>query len=123
MKNILIVDDDATVANVLRELLASLGVKSADVRTPADIGPAFARGKYDAVMYGVPLNEETTVPEFIAAINERVGDKSVKVLLYSSLTDPATTLNATTAGAIGWLSKPIRRRSLEAVLQKANLIE
>jgi CheY-like chemotaxis protein len=118
MARILIVDDDPVVLDLVRDLLLMQGHS---VESAADGAQALARlagERFDLLI----IDRNMPVMDGIAAVAALRRDPrlaSLKVLMFTSMADPASRDEALRAGVDGFLKKPVQMQDFTACIRGA----
>jgi CheY-like chemotaxis protein len=118
MARILIVDDDPVVLDLVRDLLLMQGHSVAAAADGAQALAKLAAERFDLLV----IDRNMPVMDGIAAVAALRRDPrlaSLKVLMFTSMADPASREEALRAGVDGFLRKPIQMQEFAASIRSA----
>src|SRR5438046_1866 len=113
---LLVIDDDPDIRDLLAEILRSAGHQVTSVEAGA---PALARaeaGLLDVIILDWQLQSDPSGAKLVFALR-RVG--GAPILVVSA--DPGSLVDATAAGADGWVAKPFDVAGLTAAVERLAL--
>ena len=117
MKELLLVEDDATFANTLTRRLTKHGFHCVHVDSNSEALLACHRQKPDYVLLDMKLAQETTLS--IIKPLRKLRPES-RIILLTGFASIATAVDAIKLGADDYLSKPLDTQTLLAALNKSN---
>jgi signal transduction histidine kinase/CheY-like chemotaxis protein len=115
---ILLVDDNASIREILRQHLTSWGVmvtEASSAHAAMEVLQHALSGQFDALMIDA-LMPDTSGLQLLATIRNRPEFRGIPVLLMSSADDAAPVAHNSSDGTTAWLTKPMRRMQLQACL-------
>jgi DNA-binding response OmpR family regulator len=118
MARILIVDDDPMVLDLVHELLSIQGHTMDKASDGAQAVAKLGQATYDLLIIDRNMPIMNGV-EAIAAVRRDARHQTLKILMFTSASDPATRAEALKAGANGFLNKPIQLQEFSATIQQA----
>jgi two-component system response regulator HydG len=113
---ILIVDDDASLAAALAEVLRGQGYAAEPVTSIAACLDELARGRVDVMVTDVVMPEMSGI-ELCDHVRESY--PHVLSIVMTGLDTPETAIAAVRAGAFDYVTKPIKVRALEVAVARA----
>lgn len=116
ISRVLVVDDDAAMADVLRELIAASGREAACVHDVESALEVLSRERPDVVLSDLHMPGRGGL-DLLAAIRSRW--PGTKVVLMSAFPGPETRKRGLEAGAVAFLSKPFSLHDLLDALSLA----
>lgn len=118
-KRILIVDDDAEIADFMRQALARFGLYHIDLaRDGVEAVDHSRRHRIDLILMDVCLPGFSGY-WFCKAFKERPQTRNIPVLFVSGLSGEEDVRRAMELGACGYLKKPFRTDDLVAAVSRA----
>ncbi len=123
--NVLVVDDNPSVREVLREGLEAFGYRVETVGSAEEAKRRFAAGNFDLVLSDIDMPGETGT-ELLRWLKEQDGD--VAVVMITGIDDASTAVAAMHAGAADYLCKPfslpeVKARTEQALEKRRLLLE
>jgi two-component system, response regulator PdtaR len=114
---IMVVEDNATVAEDCRESLEELGYSVTSISATGEASIANAeRERPDAILMDIKLRGEMDGIEAAAQIHDRF---EIPVVFLSAFSDRDLLRRARQTGSFGYLAKPFRQHELVATLEMA----
>ncbi len=118
---ILIVDDEPVNVMLLEQMLAEEGYTSVHTTTdPRDVVPLHDENHFDLILLDIRMPHLTGI-EVMEALADRVKQNFVPILVLTAQTDDATRVEALTAGANDFLTKPFKQ--WEVLLRINNMLK
>lgn len=121
---VLVVEDDAALANLVFRVLSAEGYEAASARTAASALEALAGRLYDVVLLDMRLPDGDGV-DVLRRVKER--DAGVEVVILTGYPDVSTAVEALKLGAFDYLSKPVDlsvlARTVAQILERTRLRE
>lgn len=118
-KYILICEDDADIARLLKLMLAQQGYKSDVAYSAAQARTMLAQKQYDALTLDIILPDDEG-GAFLKELREMPGSSDIPIVVVSAVADQTRqALNGGALGVVDWLSKPIDENRLEKAIQTA----
>ncbi|MGC8916427.1 MAG: sigma-54-dependent transcriptional regulator [Thermoanaerobaculum sp.] len=115
MARILVVDDEASIRELLRIILKAEGYRVSEAGTLAEAHAQLARERFDLVVCDIYLPDGNGLELLRAA---RVKGLEVPFVVITAHTTPAQAISALREGAVDYLSKPFDVEVLKAVVGK-----
>lgn len=109
--NVLIVDDEVTLAHLHASMLASAGINCRVATVPAEVLATLKDFRADLVLMDLHM-PECSGQELASVLRQIPGYVSLPIIFLSSETDEKRQFQAMRAGADGFLVKPIARHRL-----------
>ncbi|HRE49127.1 MAG TPA: response regulator [Aggregatilineales bacterium] len=111
---ILVVEDDSTFRETVRELLRDLGYKARGARSLTKAVKRLTRHHFDLILSDVEIGDGTGFDVIQIA---RQAHPDAPVILMSGNADPALTGEAVSSGAAQFLPKPFTMKELITVVE------
>ncbi len=115
---ILLVDDNASIREILRQHLTSWGAmvtEAASAYGAMEVLQHALSGQFDALIIDAQM-PETDGLQLLAMVRARPEFRGIPVLMTSSADDAAPVAHNSQDGTTVWLTKPMRRMQLQACL-------
>ncbi|HON58375.1 MAG TPA: sigma-54 dependent transcriptional regulator [Smithella sp.] len=116
MANILVIDDDASIAETLELYLTEEGHKVRTALTGTDGLNQYVQEQADVVILDIRLPD---VDGFAVLEDLKEENENVKVIMITAFHDMETTINAMKSGAFDYIHKPINVDELDLAIKKA----
>ena len=113
-KRVLVVDDDQDVLSLIRRILEASGCAVTCVPDPKDLLRHPPGDRYDLVLLDVRMPDVNGL-EACYLLRQHYGD-DLRICMITAATDPGSVKRAARCGADGWLTKPIRKDALLALI-------
>lgn len=113
-RRVLLIDDDTDVLEVTRKALEAEGCSVTCVADSSEVLRAPPRGAFDLVLLDLMMPEVDGL-ELCSRLRRHYGD-DVRICMITAATDPEAVKRAAQSGADGWLTKPIRKAELLALV-------
>jgi len=113
-KRVLLVDDDTDVLALTRKLLEAAGCTVKCVADPSELLRERSEERYDLVLLDVMMPEVDGL-QLCHLLRQQHGD-DLRICMITAASDPESVKRAARYGADGWLTKPIRKDDLLALL-------
>src|SRR5438270_531658 len=113
-KCVLLVDDDTDVLSVARKVLETAGCAVTCVADPSEVLRGRKDERYDLVLLDVVMPEVDGL-QLCYTLRQRYGE-DLRICMLTGATDPESVKRAARYGADGWLTKPIRKEELLALV-------
>lgn len=105
MAKILLVEDDAFIAEIYEKKLSDAGFEVVNAKTGHEALKRIAETPFDLVMLDMVLPEMSGIEVLHELRSNAEYDKSLKVVIFSNLSGPEEREAAQKAGATGFISK------------------
>jgi len=120
MKQVLIVDDDESSRVLLQRILETVpGLETTLSDGAAKTLEMLGKQTYDLVLLDLVMPGMGGI-ELLTRMRQSTANKATRVIIVSSMTDPATKIACQSLGVADYVEKPIRReaviRSVKAAL-------
>jgi two-component system, NtrC family, response regulator PilR len=115
LPRILVVEDDETFRETVREVLRDVGYKVRGARSLKKATKRLTRHKFDLVLSDIHLGDETGFDVLQVATQKR---PNAKIILMSALADAEIMDRAKELGVTRVLSKPFRVKELLKVIEE-----
>jgi len=116
MANILVIDDDASIAESLELYLTEEGHKVRTAMTGTDGLNQYVQEQPDVVILDIRLPD---IDGFTVLEDLKEENENVKVIMITAFHDMETTINAMKGGAFDYIHKPINIDELDLAIKKA----
>lgn len=116
MASILVIDDDASIAETLDLYLTEEGYKVRTALTGTDGLNKYVQEQSDVVILDIRLPD---VDGFSVLEDLKEENESVKVIMITAFHDMETTINAMKSGAFDYIHKPVNVDELDLAIKKA----
>ncbi|TMB32231.1 MAG: response regulator [Deltaproteobacteria bacterium] len=113
-KRVLVVDDDQDVLSLIRRILEASGCAVTCVPDPKDLLRHPPGDRYDLVLLDVRMPDVNGL-EACYLLRQHYGE-DLRICMMTAAHDPETVKRAAEMGADGWLTKPIHRVNLLALV-------
>jgi len=113
-RRVLLVDDDTDVLEVTRKALESAGCSVTCIADSGEVLRAPPGDGYDLVLLDLVMPEVDGL-QLCYLLRQHYGDE-LRICIITAATDPEAIKRAATYGADGWLTKPIRKSDLLALV-------
>jgi len=113
-KRVLVVDDDQDILSLVRRILEASGCAVTCVSDPKDLLRHPPGDRYDLVLLDVRMPDVNGL-EACYLLRQHYGD-DLRICMMTAAHDPDTVKLAAKMGADGWLTKPIHRVNLLALV-------
>jgi DNA-binding response OmpR family regulator len=113
-RRVLLVDDDPDVLQVTRKALEAVGCSVTCIADSSEVLSTPRGDGYDLVLLDLVMPEVDGL-ELCFRLRQRYGD-DLRICMITSATDPESIKRAAQYGADGWLTKPIRKAELLALV-------
>jgi len=113
-KRVLVVDDDQDVLSLIRRILEASGCAVTCVPDPKDLLRHPPGDRYDLVLLDVRMPDVNGL-EACYLLRQHYGE-DLRICMMTAAHDPDTVKRAAEMGADGWLTKPIHRVNLLALV-------
>ena len=113
-RSVLLVDDDTDVLQVTRKALEAAGCSVTCVADSSEVLRAPPGGAFDLVLLDLMMPEVDGL-ELCSMLRRHYGD-DLRICMITAATDPEAVKRAAQSGADGWLTKPIRKAELLALV-------
>src|SRR5438105_10245650 len=113
-KRVLVVDDDQDILSLIRRILEASGCSVTCVSDPKDLLRHPPGDKYDLVLLDVRMPHVNGL-EACYLLRQHYGE-DLRICMMTAAHDPDTVRRAGQMGADGWLTKPIHRVNLLALV-------
>jgi len=113
-RRVLLVDDDTDVLQVTKKALEAAGCSVTCVSKSTDLLGTPAGEGYDLVLLDLVMPEVDGL-QLCSVLRRRYGE-DLRICIITAASDPDAIKRAAQCGADGWLTKPIRRAELLALL-------
>ncbi|MFL5312446.1 MAG: response regulator [Myxococcales bacterium] len=113
-RRVLLVDDDTDVLAVTRKALEAAGCSVTCIADPSEVLRAPPGGGYDLVLLDLVMPEVDGL-DLCYLLRQRYGE-DLRICMITAATDPEAVKRAARYGADGWLTKPIRKADLLALV-------
>jgi len=114
LKRVLVVDDDDDVLNLVRRILEAAGCAVTCVPDPKDLLRNAPGDRYDLVLLDERMPDVNGL-EACYLLRQHDGE-DLRICMMTAAHDPDTVRRAAQMGADGWLTKPIHRVNLLALV-------
>ena len=116
MPTILVVDDEEAVQSLFRSILESEGYQVTTVGQASEARNHLSDDRYDVMLADLMLPEESGLDlvRFAAKL-----DAEMSVVMVTGFPDISTAVEALKQGAYDYISKPVKRQSLLAAVERA----
>jgi CheY-like chemotaxis protein len=114
LKRVLVVDDDEDVLRLVRRILEAAGCSVTCVSDPKDLLRHPPGDRYDLVLLDVRMPDVNGL-EACYLLRQHYGE-DLRICMMTAAHDPDTVRRAAQMGADGWLTKPIHRVNLLALV-------
>ena len=114
VRRVLLVDDDTDVLEVTRKALEAVGCSVTCIADSSEVLRAPPGDGYDLVLLDVVMPEVDGL-ELCYMLRQRYGE-DLRICMITAATDPEAIKRAAQYGADGWLTKPIRKADLLALV-------
>lgn len=116
MASILVIDDDASIAETLDLYLTEEGYKVRTALTGTDGLNKYVQEQSDVVILDIRLPD---VDGFSVLEDLKEENENVKVIMITAFHDMETTINAMKSGAFDYIHKPVNVDELDLAIKKA----
>jgi len=113
-KRVLVVDDDRDILSLIRRILEASGCAVTCVSDPKDLLRHPPGDRYDLVLLDVRMPDVNGL-EACYLLRQHYGE-DLRICMMTAAHDPETVKRAAEMGADGWLTKPIHRVNLLALV-------
>jgi DNA-binding response OmpR family regulator len=113
-KRVLVVDDDKDILSLIRRILEASGCSVTCVSDPKDLLRHPPGDRYDLVLLDVRMPDVNGL-EACFLLRQHYGE-DLRICMMTAAHDPDTVKRAAEMGADGWLTKPIHRVNLLALV-------
>jgi len=113
-KRVLVVDDDQDILSLVRRILEASGCAVTCVSDPKDLLRHPPGDRYDLVLLDVRMPDVNGL-EACYLLRQHYGE-DLRICMMTAAHDPDTVKRAAQMGADGWLTKPIHRVNLLALV-------
>jgi len=113
-KRVLVVDDDRDILSLVRRILEASGCAVTCVSDPKDLLRHPPGDRYDLVLLDVRMPDVNGL-EACYLLRQHYGE-DLRICMMTAAHDPDTVKRAAQMGADGWLTKPIHRVNLLALV-------
>jgi len=113
-RRVLVVDDDTDVLDVTRKVLESAGCSVTSIADSSELLRVPPGNGYDLVLLDVMMPEVDGL-QLCYVLRQHYGD-DLRICMITAATDPGSVNRAARCGADGWLTKPIRKDALLALI-------
>jgi DNA-binding response OmpR family regulator len=113
-KRVLVVDDDKDILSLIRRILEASGCSVTCVSDPKDLLRHPPGDRYDLVLLDVRMPDVNGL-EACYLLRQHYGE-DLRICMMTAAHDPDTVKRAAEMGADGWLTKPIHRVNLLALV-------
>ncbi|MCI4666434.1 MAG: response regulator [Neomegalonema sp.] len=119
MKNVLIVDDSATVLMSLETILSKIGFNVSKASSGEEALAKYINkaAKFDLVITDLNMNAVSGI-DLIKKARANAAYRFTPILMLTTESQPEKRQEAKRAGATGWLVKPINGPDLAGVIKK-----
>src|SRR5438094_717885 len=114
VRRVLLVDDDTDVLGVTRKALEAVGCSVTCIADSSEVLRAPPGDGYDLVLLDVVMPEVDGL-ELCYTLRQQYGE-DLRICMITAATDPEAIKRAAQYGADGWLTKPIRKADLLALV-------
>jgi len=114
VRRVLLVDDDTDVLEVTRKALEAVGCSVTCIADSSEVFRAPPGDGYDLVLLDVVMPEVDGL-ELCYMLRQHYGE-DLRICMITAATDPEAIKRAAQYGADGWLTKPIRKADLLALV-------
>ena len=114
-KKILIVEDEVSIREILKEFLIDLGAEIHEAEDGAVGYLKYKKVKYDLLIIDVTM-PKVSGPELIR--NIRSVDQKTKILMLTSCADKEVIQDVVLLGIQGWILKPFDEEALKVKVEK-----
>jgi len=114
LKRVLVVDDDEDVLSLVRRILEASGCSVTCVSDPKDLLRHPPGDRFDLVLLDVRMPDVNGL-EACYLLRQHYGE-DLRICMMTAAHDPDTVRRAAQMGADGWLTKPIHRVNLLALV-------
>ena len=121
VKRVLLVDDDPDVLRVARRILEGAGCAVTCVADSTELLRSRFDERYDLVLLDVVMPEVDGL-QLCYFLRQQCGD-DLRICMITAASDPESIKRAARYGADGWLTKPIRKQELLALVGVGELPE
>jgi signal transduction histidine kinase len=115
LSSILIVDDEEAIRSTFRTFLEAEGHRVTTAESAADARQKLVQDSFDVLLADLMLPEESG----LSLLKSVQPDKEMSVVMVTGYPDISTAVEALREGAYDYLTKPITRQSLLAVVDRA----
>ncbi len=116
MPSILVIDDDASIAETLDLYLTEEGYKVRTALTGTEGLNKYVQEQSDVVILDIRLPD---ISGFIVLEDLKEENENVKVIMITAFHDMETTINAMKSGAFDYIHKPVNVDELDLAIKKA----
>jgi CheY-like chemotaxis protein len=113
-RRVLVVDDDTDVLKVTRKALEAAGCSVTCIADPSEILRAPPGDRYDLVLLDL-LMPDVDGLQLCYMLRQHYGE-DLRICMITAANDPEAIKRAAQVGADGWLTKPIRKAELLALV-------
>jgi DNA-binding response OmpR family regulator len=113
-RRVLLVDDDTDVLEVTRKALESVGCSVTCIADSSEVLRAAPGDGYDLVLLDLMMPEVDGL-QLCSLLRKHYGE-DLRICMITSANDPEAIKRAAQVGADGWLTKPIRKADLLALV-------
>lgn len=116
MRRILIVEDDIMVADVVSDIVATLGFESVVVNNGADVFEHFEENEFDLVIMDLEL---PAMNGFDVARRLKRMNRDVRILFSTGYSDTMDLIDLSDPAFCGMISKPFDIAGIQRAIEKA----